>query len=203
MRSGDDAAAVRLAERVLERPDVVRGRPRILNMLGIARWTLGDFVGAAAAFELELDGWRRAGRETLQVSAQGNLAEALLCAGDRAGAAHHQRQSMQLALQLGQPLMVVYSMMVAARLAADGEQWAVAARLQTAAEVQLAAIGNVMYSGDRVRADVLLTTSAERLGTAAFEEEQRRGRSDDFESFLTTTDEILAEVASTRLESHV
>ena len=93
------------------------------NLLGIARFAGGDHAGAAAAFEFELGAWQRVGLEALQVSAHGNIAESLLTFGDRPGAAHHQRQCLQLALRYGQPLMTAYSLMVAARLAADDGLW--------------------------------------------------------------------------------
>ncbi|HEX2786122.1 MAG TPA: hypothetical protein VHN36_21290, partial [Ilumatobacteraceae bacterium] len=141
LRSGDHERAARLAEKVLRRSLPDRGQGRMWNLLGIARSFGGDHAGAAAAFEFELGAWQRLGLEALQVSAHGNIAESLLTFGDRSGAAHHQRECLQLALRYGQPLMTVYSLMVAARLAADDALWATAVRLQTAADEQLAVIG--------------------------------------------------------------
>jgi hypothetical protein len=172
------------------------------NLLGIARFAGGDHAGAAAAFEFELAAWQRMGLEALQVSAHGNIAESLLTFGDRSGAAHHQRQCLQLALRYGQPLMTVYSLMVAARLAADDGLWATAVRLQIAADEQLALIGSVMYAADRQAADGVLAEAATRLGHEEFEKEQRRGRSDPWDSFLEQADNLLATVESERKETH-
>jgi hypothetical protein len=173
------------------------------NLLGIARFSDGDYAGAAAAFEFELGAWQRLGLEALQVSTHGNVAESLLTFGDRPGAAHHQRQCLQLALRYGQPLMIVYSLMVAARLAADDALWATAVRLQIAADQQLAVIGSMMYAADRQAADEVLAEGAARLGPEAFEEERRLARSDPLDSFLVQADELFATVENERKESHV
>jgi hypothetical protein len=136
------------------------------------------------------------------VSAHGNVAESLLTFGDRSGAAHHQRQCLQLALRYGQPLMIVYSLMVAARLAADDALWATAVRLQTAADEQLVEIGTKMYAPDRQAADEVLAEGAVQLGHDSFAEEQRRGRSDPFDSFLVLADDLFATVEHDPKETH-
>jgi predicted ATPase len=203
LRSGDHQRAARLAETVLKRTLPDRGQGRMWNLLGIARFAGGDHAGAAAAFEFELAAWQRLGLEALQVSTHGNVAESLLTFGDRAGAAHHQRRCLQLALRYGQPLMTVYSLMVAARLAADDARWATAVRLQIAADEQLALIGSVMYAADRRAADAVLAEAAAHLGPEEFDKEQRRGRSDEFDSFLAMADDLFASVEAERKETHV
>ena len=203
LRSGDHDRAARLAENVLKRTLADRGRGRMWNLLGIARFAVGDHAGAAAAFEFELAAWQRLGLEALQVSTHGNIAESLLTFGDRPGAAHHQRQCLQLALRYGQPLMIVYSLMVAARLAADSALWTTAVRLQIAADEQLALIGSVMYAPDRLAADAVLAETAARLGHDEFEKEQQHARSDHFDSFLILADELFATVETERKETHV
>ncbi len=203
LRAGDHERAARLAEKVLRRSLPDRCQGRMWNLLGIARSAGGDHAGAAAACEFELAAWERLGLEALQVSAHGNVAEALLTFGDRSGAAHHQRQCLQLALRYGQPLMIAYSLMVAARLAADDALWATAVRLQIAADEQLALIGSVMYEADRHAADAVLAEAAANLGHEEFEKEQRRGRSDEFDSFLVLADDLFATVERERKETHV
>jgi predicted ATPase/class 3 adenylate cyclase/tetratricopeptide (TPR) repeat protein len=203
LRSGNHERAARLAEKVLQRSLPDRGQGRMWNLLGIARAHGGDYAGAAAAFEFELGAWQRLGLEALQVSAHGNIAESLLIFGDRSGAARHQRQCLQLALRYGQPLMTVYSLMVAARLAADDALWATAVRLQTAADEQLALIGTVMYAPDRQAADAVLAEGAVQLGHDEFDDEQRRGRSDPFDSFLVLADDLFATVEREQKETHV
>jgi hypothetical protein len=203
LRSGDHQRAAHLAETVLTRALRDRAQGRMWNLLGIARFAGGDHAGAASAFEFELAAWQRLGLEALQVSTHGNVAESLLTFGDRSGAALHQRQCLQLALRYGQPLMIAYSLMVAARLAADDSRWATAVRLQIAADEQLAVIGSVMYAADREAADAVLAAAASHLGPDEFDEEQRHGRCDEFESFLTLADDLFAAVARERKESHV
>jgi predicted ATPase/class 3 adenylate cyclase len=200
LRSGYHERAARLAENVLQRPLRDRGQGRMWNLLGIARFAGGDHAGAAAAFEFELGAWQRLGLEALQVSAHGNVAESLLTI---AVSAHLQRQCLQLALRYGQPLMIVYSLMVAARLAVDDSLWATAVRLQIAADQQLSVIGSMMYAPDREAADAVLAEGAAQLGHDAFEEEQRHGRSDPFDSFLVLADELFATVERNRKETHV
>jgi tetratricopeptide (TPR) repeat protein len=202
LRSGYHQRAARLAEDVLQRPLRDRGQGRMWNLLGIARFAAGDYAGAAAAFEFELGAWQRLGLEALQVSTHGNVAESLLTFGDRPGAAHHQRQCLQLALRYGQPLMIVYSLMVAARLAADDALWATAVRLQIAADEQLAVIGFKMYAPDREAADEVLAQGAAHLGHEAFEEDQRLGRSDPLDTYLVLADELFATVECERKDSH-
>ena len=190
MRAGDHPAAAALAEEVLQRPLSDRAQGRMWNLLTLARASAGDHEGAAAASQRELAAWERLGLEAMQASAHGNVAECLLCIGDRDGAARHQRESMQLALRIGQPLMIVYSLMVAARLAAETEQWEPAVRLQTAADEQLASIQHVMYPADRASADAVLADGAARLGDARFAAVQRSARADEFATFLTLADEL-------------
>jgi hypothetical protein len=99
--------------------------------------------------------------------------------------------------------MIVYSLMVAARLAADDALWAAAVRLQIAADEQLALIGSMMYAADRQAADAVLAEAAAHLGHDEFEKEQRRGRSDQFDSFLVLADDLFATVERERKETHV
>jgi tetratricopeptide (TPR) repeat protein len=168
LRSGEYERAAGLAEQMLGR-DISRfGQGRMWNLLGIARISAGDAAGAAIAFEREIDSWKQVGREALLVSAHGNLAEALIRVGDRQRAAQHQLVCLELAVQYGQPLMVAYSAMVAARFAGDDGDWATATRLQTAADRELHRIGHMMYPADRAAAEAMLAEAEMHLGPAEF-----------------------------------
>jgi predicted ATPase len=202
MRAGDHLGAARLAEEVLARELSDRGRGRMWGLLGIARAAGGDDTGAAAALEFELALWQRLGIGALQVTTHGNIAEALLRSGDLAGAARHQRGAMRMALEYGQPLLIAYSWMVAARLAAADGEWATAVRLQTAADEMLAETGHVMYPDDRAVADAVLVEARQQLGPGAFEDEQRRARSTTLDDLVALAEDVFATVEQTRMETH-
>jgi predicted ATPase/class 3 adenylate cyclase len=203
LRGGDHERAVRLAEEVLGRSLSDRGQGRMWNLLGIARSSVGDHAGSATAFEQELAAWQRLGLEALQASTHGNVAEALLRAGDRAGAARHQRQCLRLALWYGQPVMVAYSLMVAARLAVDAARWQPAVRLQTAADQQLGSLGHAMYDEDRAVADAVISAAAERLSASEMDEERRRAARDDLNTLVALADELFRNSEETHeMETH-
>jgi predicted ATPase len=201
--AGDHDRAARIAEDALERTQSDRGRGRMSNLLGLCRYNVGDHVAAAAAFRSELAAWERLGVEPLQVGAHGNIAEVLLRIGDRAGAAHHQRRCMRLASQYGQPALIGYSMMIAARLASDEERWQEAVRLQFAADARIAEIGVVMYPADREPADALLAACRARLDAERYESERQLATTGELGPLLALADEIFAAVESQRLETHV
>ena len=165
LRRGEYEQAAELAERMLRADLSVPGQGRMWNLLGIARISAGENVGGAEAFEREVDSWRRIGREALLVSAHGNLAEALIRCGDHQRAAAQQLMCLELAVQYGQPLMVAYSAMVAARFSADFGDWPNAARLQAFADAELERIGFVMYPADRKASDDLLAEAGSHLDT--------------------------------------
>ena len=86
------------------------------NLLGLARTASGDLRGALVAFEQERAEHQAAGHEAFLTGAEGNLAEIALRLGDTVSAARHQRSCLESAIALGQPALVAYSLIVAARL---------------------------------------------------------------------------------------
>ncbi len=163
LRRGLFDLAASVAERVLSEDPSLLGQARMWNLLGIARISADDSMGAASAFEREVEAWRILGREALLVSAHGNLAEALIRCGDRRRAAQQQLVCLELGVQYGQPLMVAYSAMVAARLAAADGDWTMAITLQTAAAAELERIGYIMFPADRAAVDSLLADAHSRV----------------------------------------
>ncbi len=128
------------------------------NLLGIAQFTAGELGESEAAFRRELQAYTELELEPKVASANGNVAELALRQGDTSGAARYQLASLDAALVIGQPVMLAFSAVVAARLASLLDQWAMAVRLQSAAVAGLDAAGHRLYDTDaeeldRVRAD--------------------------------------------------
>ncbi|HEX2783209.1 MAG TPA: hypothetical protein VHN36_06455, partial [Ilumatobacteraceae bacterium] len=59
------------------------------------------------------------------------------------------------------------------------------------------------YAPDRQAADAVLAEGAVQLGQNEFDDEQRRGRSDPFDSFLLLADDLFATVEREPKETHV
>jgi predicted ATPase/class 3 adenylate cyclase len=167
-RVGEYGTAVAAARQALGGDLSLRGRARMWSQLGIASLGLGELDAAWDAFEHEADAYRALGDELFQAFAEGNLAEIALRRGDVAGAAGHQHECLTLALALGAPVMVAFSLIVAARIAADGEEWETAATLHAKAEAVLESTGLALYDEDRRLSDEMLAAARDRLGEAAF-----------------------------------
>jgi tetratricopeptide (TPR) repeat protein len=190
-RAGEYEAAVADAHRALSGDLSRRGQARMWSQLGIASLGLGDLDTAWHAFEQETDAYRALGDEVYQAIAEGNLAEIALRRGDVVGAARHQRECLTLALALGVPAMVAFSLIVAARIAADGEQWNTAAALHAKAEALLETTGLALYDEDRRLSDEMLTRASEALGKAAFAAADDDGRALDVVAASELATEVL------------
>ncbi|HEX2849053.1 MAG TPA: adenylate/guanylate cyclase domain-containing protein [Acidimicrobiales bacterium] len=175
-RQGDYRAAVGAAERALAGHVSRRGRARMWSQLGIASLGLGDLATAWKAFEQELAAYRELDDEVFEASAEGNLAEVALRRGDVRAAARHQQSCLTLALALGRPVMVAFSLIIAARIAAGAEQPDVAARLHAQAEAILESTGLALYDEDRRVSDEMLATVRDRMGEDAFRAAEQEGR---------------------------
>ena len=176
LRSGamEDAAAV--ARRALERPELSDvGRARMWNLLGIASISVGDLATSADAFGHELEIYTALDHETKIAAAEGNLAEVGLRSADHRAAALHQRASLDLALAIGQPVMLAFSSVVAAQIAAAEGTWPQAVRLQAAGEAALAAAGHPLYAADRAALEQLRSQAAQHLDLAELTAEAARG----------------------------
>ena len=165
-RQGDHDSAAELAREALARPDLsVSGRARMNNLLGISRHFTGDLDGAVDALRLELEAHVELGDDAKIATAHANLAETALQLGDRRTAAFHQQASLELALEIGQPVMIAYSSIVAARLAAGSGDWELAVRLLGAGERTLELAGIRLYDADQVVVEELRRGAVGSLGT--------------------------------------
>jgi predicted ATPase/class 3 adenylate cyclase/tetratricopeptide (TPR) repeat protein len=176
IRLGNSNKAAAAAKEAIGRPISLRGRARMSNQLGIASVALGDLDSALSAFEDEVDAYRQLGDEVYEASAQGNLAETALIRNDYAAAASHQKACCQLALQLGMPVMVAFSLIVAARIAAALGNWLSATELHAQAEVILERTGIVLYESDRRSSEEMLGSVRLHLGDDLYQSAQGTGR---------------------------
>ncbi len=195
MQLDELSRAVEIAEGALERDLSTRGRARMCNLLGLALATAGDFESARRVFEegaeaLTVDG----NEEALLSIAHGNIAEAAMRLEQTAVAARHQRASLELALALGQPVTVAYSLIVAARIAAANGDWENAVELQAHALTTLADIDHRLYDSDERLSDELLATGREQLGDAAFEHAQQTGRGLSVVDAVAMAEQVLSSV---------
>ncbi len=110
------------------------------------------------------------GHEGVMSMAHSNIAEAALRLEQFAVAARHQRASLELGLALGQRVLVAYSILVAARIAARGGGWRDAVQLQISAVEMLEASSHRLYESDQRLGEELLAGASEVLGDVAFED---------------------------------
>jgi non-specific serine/threonine protein kinase len=175
LRSGDAAAAADEARRALAESHSDRARARLQNLLGIALSTRGDVAGAAAAFEEELTAASAADMETFLGTTHSNLAEAQLQLGDDAAAAGHQATALELARAYGQPVLVAFSMMIAARLTAARGRAREAVVLQAAADEVLAGASYALYDEDAEVRGALMGAACGELGQEQFDQAVAQG----------------------------
>jgi ATP/maltotriose-dependent transcriptional regulator MalT len=197
-RKGNHGAAVTGAYRALARGVSLRGQARMCSQLGVAALAQGDLETAWEACERELAAYVELEDESFQASAHGNLAEIALRRGDDAAAAAHQRACLALALELGAPAMVAFSLIVAARLTAATERWATATVLHAQAETILDAIGLALYDDDRKLSDSMLEAARTHLGFVAFSDAVARGRALPVPDAARLADEVLAVAGQAR-----
>jgi predicted ATPase len=196
IRLGDCAEAAVAAKRVIGQPISLRGRARMFNQLGIASVGLDDLDQALSAFEEEVDAYRQLGDEVYEATAQGNLAEIALIRNDYAAAARHQRACCRLALQLGMPVMVAFSLIVAARIAAVNENWVSAAELHAQADVLLQRTGIVLYESDRKASEQMLGRVRLHLGEDRYASAQATGRNMNLMAASDLADSVFGELVS-------
>jgi non-specific serine/threonine protein kinase len=196
LRRGDAAGAAAEAERALSAPHSPRGQARLFNLLGIALGTLGDVRGAARSFERELAAASEGGVEIFLATTNGNLAEAHLQLGDEVAAARHQGACLELAREQRQPVLIAFSMMIAARLVARrGEPWR-AVVLQSAADRLLEQASYALYDEDVSVRAALVASSRAALGEERHRRAAAEGRSLDHEAAADLAAAVLREVGS-------
>jgi len=143
------------------------GQARMWNLDGIAHYAMADMSSAFKSFQRELEIYEQLGFEANLASAHSNLAEIAMQLGDDHSAAAHQQASLDLALRIGQPVMLAYSSLIAARLAAGLEDWSLAVVLQASAESELAAASHTLYDNDRKLLEDLHEQAVQTLGAVA------------------------------------
>ncbi len=176
IRLGDPAGAAEAARVALDRGLSPRGRSRMWNLLGLAASEAGDLEEAARAFREELALSQERGDDAYIASAYGNLAEAALRMDDLPSAALHQQMSLSLGVQLGLPVTVAFSLIVAARMEAGARRWASATRLHARADAELEETGIVLFEDDRRVSETMLMHARDELGADTFAKEYGEGR---------------------------
>ena len=101
----------------------------------------------------------------LHMTVLNNLAEQELRDGDTPSAAHHQREAMRLAAELGIQLVTAFGLVLAARIAQPEGLDAAAVRIHTAADLLLEECGFEMIPDDQVLSDAALDAARETLAT--------------------------------------
>jgi len=178
VRSGDIDGVRTLVAQARQRPLSPRGRARLANLVGIAALTEGSFDAAEEAFTEELGTYEALGLLAPLASAHGNVAEAALGGGHLRRAAHHQQRCLDLATTLGQPVMVAFSAIVAARLLA-GRADETAVALLAGSEVILDRTGVRLYEMDTAEIERVRREATARLGPTGADAATRRGRALD------------------------
>jgi len=153
---------------VLAQPCSLWGRARMYSQLGVALLGMWDLDGAWDAFHEEYEAYKQLGGPVNAASSAGNLAEVALRRGDERAAAHYQRIALVHALQLGTPLMLGLSLILAARLVAMRSDWATAATLHRQADLILEGTGLLLYEDDQRLSDEMLKHAREALGPEGY-----------------------------------
>jgi predicted ATPase len=193
-RSGRPADAVALAQNALDNVVSARSRARMFNLLGIARSHLGEVEAAAAAFAQELDACHELGDDLLTTRAEANAAELALRRGLPAKAATHQRACLDLAVALGQPVFVAYSMIVAARVQRAADDVATVRLLSKAIDL-LGETHHRLYADDEAEVRRMLAECLGRLGEQAYGRAESAGRALALDEAARLTDMVLRAAA--------
>lgn len=196
LRRGEPAAAAAVAKESLAVRHSPRGEARLCNLLGIARAAVGDLDGAAEAFAQELRAASESGMEGLLATSHGNLAEVQLRLGDARAAARHQGICLESAREQDQPVLVAFSMMIAARLSAGRGRYGQAVRLQAAADAALGAAAYALYPEDAATRAELLELARARLGEPAYAAARTGGEALGAFAAADLAAAVLAEVES-------
>ena len=184
-----------VAEGVVDPLTSPHGRARLFNLHAVAAIELGDDL-QAREFS------RKALAEALAVNsfsadmAYCNLAEVALRLDDLSDAAQQQTHALHLAQQLGSELVIAYSAIIAARLAATAERWNEATHLCAHALATLRRNNNALLPSDQAITDLLLENAKHALGPDAFAKQCGEGESSDISDAIILTRSILDEFAS-------
>jgi predicted ATPase/class 3 adenylate cyclase len=196
LRRDDPEGAAAVARRGLERVESLQGRARLYDLLGIATSALGDLAGSADAFTEELRAATTAGIETHLATLHGNLAETYLRLGDEPAAAQHQAISLGLARDWGQPVLIAFALMVAARLASARGRSGEAIILEAKADLLLAEADYALYDEDEAIRSRLLTDAASRLGEEEVAAARAEGAALAVDAAADLAERVLSDVGS-------
>ncbi|MEM9516785.1 MAG: tetratricopeptide repeat protein [Actinomycetota bacterium] len=176
LRRDDVDMSEQIAREALAEDAAPQPSARLWNLLGLSRAFKDDYLGATTAFEEELAIWRQIGADTSVAVTHGNLAEAHLRLGDQRQAAQHQLDCLRGANELGRPILVAFSIIVAAHLAAGEEDWATALELQGAADALLASAEYALYDADEQTRSELVERGHRVFGESTSSTALDRGR---------------------------
>ncbi len=194
LRRGDHDRAAVLGRAMLAEASTPRDRSRAWNHVGLVHALAGDATSAIQAFEQDLASARVAGMEWFLATAHSNLAESHLQMGQRVSAAEHQLACLDLARDNGDPLHIAFSVMVAARLLAEDNQWPRAITLHRAALDALQIAGWALFDSDAKVSATLIADARDRLSDAAFERAEADGRAMPIDDAAEAADAVLRDV---------
>jgi tetratricopeptide (TPR) repeat protein len=167
MRAGRYDDARRIIEDALDGDLSLRGRARLLGALGLTHAAKDDYDASDLAFRGELELWSELRDDSLVATTLGNLAETALRRDRLDEAARHQLACLEVARSLGQPVLVAFSIIMAAHISARRKQWHEAIGLQLAADAVLADVGYVLFDTDERSRRELLDAARQHLGLDA------------------------------------
>jgi predicted ATPase/class 3 adenylate cyclase len=198
LRRDDAVGAAAAARRGLERVRSPLGRARLYDLLGIATAALGDLASSAEAFREELHAATAAGIEAHLATVHGNLAETYLRLGDEAAASRHQAISLGLARDWGQPVVIAFALMVAARLASAHGRAHEAIVLQAKADQLLAEADYALYDEDEAIRSRFLAEAASLVGDEELAAARAEGDALVVDAAADLAESVLADVGSAR-----
>jgi predicted ATPase/class 3 adenylate cyclase len=198
LRRDDAEGAATTARGGLARMRSPQGRARLFDLLGIASAATGDLAASADAFTEELRAATTAGIEAHLATVHGNLAETYLRLGDQPAAARHQAVSLGLARDWGQPVLIAFALMVAARLASARGRSHEAVVLEAKADELLAEAHYALYDEDEAIRSQLLADAQSSLGGGDFAAARAEGTGLDVDAAAEVAERVLADVGSSQ-----
>jgi len=193
---GDSQAALEVAERAAAHATTARGRSRAFNLHALVESEFGEPARAQKWFQLSLETDLEMGDINRAMIDYNNLAENALRAGDGSAAAQHQRHALGIAQQLGSELVIAFSGIVSARLAATTGRWADATRLHAHGIITLERLNCPLYPGDQASSDRFLEEAQAALGPDAFTRLHADGESFAMTDAVALADDILTAESS-------
>jgi predicted ATPase len=172
-------SALEIANAALARASTARGRRGALNVKLIAESDLGLFDEARLTSEQCLACARDIGDDEILSHELSNAAELTFRAGDMQASARFQREGLALALQLGSVVQIAFAISLAARLAAQQDNWSTAVELQTAGDALLDTVGVELYPSDADIRDALLREAATQFAPEQLAAHIHRGENAD------------------------